>query len=372
MAKRDYYETLGVERTASGDELKRAFRKLALKYHPDKNPDNKAEAEAKFKEAAEAYEVLRDPQKRARYDRYGHAGLSGAGIRDFGGFEDIFSAFGDIFGGGAFDDLFGGGRSRARRGAHRRIQLEMIFEEVATGVEKTVEVTRHEYCESCGGSGAKPGTGPTACPYCRGYGQIEQRQGFFALRQTCPNCRGSGQVIREPCATCRGTGRVPKRVRIAIEVPAGARSGQRLIVEGQGDPGEDGSARGDLYVDIRVLPHAIFERDGDDVICEVPISFPQAALGAEIEVPTLGGRKVLKIPRGAQSGKVFRIGGEGFPSLQGLGRGDELVCVVVETPKRLTARQEELLHEFAETEDVNVTPRRKSFFERAKRYFEGT
>ena len=371
MAKRDYYEILGVARDAGDGELKKAFRKLALKYHPDKNPDNMEEAEARFKEAAEAYEVLRDPEKRARYDRYGHEGLAGAGIRDFGSFEDIFSAFGDLFGGGIFGEFLGRGNARRRTGAHRRIQLELMLGEVASGVEKVVEVTRHEYCETCGGSGATPGSAPVTCPYCQGYGQVEQRQAFFGvLRQTCPNCRGSGRVINNPCGSCRGTGRLPRRVRIAIQVPAGAHNGYRLAVAGQGDPGEDGAPRGDLYCDIRVMPHSIFERDGDDVLCEVPISFAQAALGSEIEVPTLRGRVRLKIPRGTQSGKVFRLSGEGLPSLQSFGKGDELVGVVVETPKKLTKRQEELLREFAESEDVSVTPRRKSFFERAKRYFE--
>jgi len=296
MTKRDYYEVLGVNRDATPEALKKAFRKAAMKYHPDRNPNDK-EAEAKFKEMAEAYEVLSDPQQRARYDQFGHEGLAGMSQHEFTGFQDIFTHFADIFGGSAFESFFGGHAGR-RTGEHRRIQMALTFEEAAAGIEQTIEVTRSEYCSACNGSGAKPGAGPATCPYCRGIGEIQHRQGFFVMRQTCSNCRGAGQVIADPCARCRGTGREQRRVSVRLRVPPGVSDGQRLVLRGEGDPGDNGAPRGDLYCDIRLKPHPIFQRDGNDVLCEVPITFTQAVLGSEIEVPTLHGKATLKVPRG--------------------------------------------------------------------------
>ena len=370
MAKRDYYEILGVDRNVAPEELKKAFRQSALKYHPDRNPDNK-EAEARFKEAAEAYEVLSDPQRRARYDQFGHEGLAGMRAHEFTGFQDIFSHFGDIFGGSFFDQLFGGGGMQ-HAGAHRRIELQLSLEETFEGLEQSIQISRDEYCDTCGGNGLKPGTSPTRCPYCHGHGELEQRRGFFVMRQACPNCRGTGQVISDPCPTCRATGRQQKRVTVQLRIPAGVADGQRLVLRGEGDPGENGAPRGDLYCDIRLKPHPIFERGGDDVLCELPISFTQAALGCQIEVPTLKGKGKAKvqIPRGTQSGRVFRLHGMGFPSLHSRGRGSQLVRVSIETPRSLTREQEEILRKFAGTEDVNVTPRRKSFFKNVKKYID--
>jgi len=368
VAKEDYYTILGVERTASPEELKKAFRRLALKYHPDKNPNNK-QAEEKFKAVAEAYEVLSDPEKRRRYDLYGHAGLEGAQVGGFGGFEDIFSAFQDILGGDPFGDLFGRPRRRAS-GAHRRIQIELTLEEVASGVERQVEVTRNEPCKDCKGTGAAPGTAPTLCPYCHGQGEVQHRQGFFTMREVCPNCRGAGRVIETPCPVCRGAGRAPQKVRIALRVPPGIEDGQRLVVRGEGDPGRDGAPRGDLYCDVRIKPHPVFQRRGGDLICEVPITFSQAALGAEIDVPTLTGTHRLKIPRGTQSGRTFRLGGQGLPHVNGFGRGDQIIITHVDVPRQLTPEQEDLLRKFAATEEVQVTPRRKGFFEKVKQHFQ--
>jgi molecular chaperone DnaJ len=370
MAKKDYYEVLGIERNATAEELKKAFRKAALKHHPDRNKNDKG-SEKLFKEAAEAYEVLSDPDQRARYDRFGHEGLAGGHGPNFTGVDDILSHFADLFGGGVFGDMFAGGPGHARAGANRRIQMELTFEEAARGVEQAVEITRNEYCDSCEGSGAKKGTGPTTCPYCHGYGEIEHRRGFFVMRQTCSNCRGSGQVVQDPCSDCNGSGRKPRRVRVPLRIPAGVGDGQRLVVRGEGDPGERGAPRGDLYCDIRLRPHEFFVREGDDVVCEVPISFTQAALGAEIEVPTLEGKTTLRITRGTQSGRAFRLHGLGFPSLTGRSRGAQEVRVVIEVPRSLTREQDELLRKLAETEEVHVTPKRKSFFDKVKKYVEG-
>jgi len=358
MAKRDYYDVLGVGRNATPDELKKAFRKAALKYHPDRNPGDK-EAETRFKEVAEAYEVLSDPRQRARYDQFGHSG--------------IFSHFSDIFGSAFFDDLFGGGRTAraARRpGAHRRIQVTLSLEEAARGHTQTIEITRNEFCDTCRGSGARPGTGPTNCPYCHGTGAVRQQRGFFVMQQTCPNCRGAGRVIADPCPTCSGSGHVQKRAAVQLRIPPGVADGQRLVLEDEGDAGDADAPRGNLYCDIRIKPHNIFERHGDDIVCEVPISFSQAALGAQIEVPTLDGKARVTIPRGTQSGHIFRLNGQGMPHLHAHGRGNQLVRVVIETPRSLTREQENLLRQFAETEDVNVSPRRKSFFAKVKNYFE--
>jgi len=369
MAKRDYYEALGVDKDATPEQLKKAFRKAAMKYHPDRNPGNK-EAETRFKEVAEAYEILSDAQKRSRYDQFGHEGLSGMGGAQFTGFDDIFSHFADIFSGGAFESFFGG-RAARRTGAHRRVQIELSFEEAAGGVEQSIEITRNDICSDCRGTGAKPGTRPSTCPYCHGHGEVQHRQGFFVMRETCANCRGAGQVVTDPCARCHGTGREQRRVRIPLRIPVGVTDGQRIVVRGEGDAGENGVPRGDLYCDVRLKSHPIFERQGDDVICEVPIGFAQAALGAEIEVPTLYGKAKLRIPRGTQSGRVFRLSGQGFPNVHGRGQWSELVQVFIETPRSLTKKQEELLREFARTEEVNVSPRRKSFFDQVKEYLGG-
>jgi len=371
VAKADYYDILGVNKDASEEEIKRAFRKMALKYHPDRNPGNK-EAERKFKEAAEAYEVLSDPEKRQLYDRYGHEGLRGANVRGFSTFEDIFEAFGDILGSSAFDEFFGFGRRgrRVRRGPSLRCDITIEFNDVAEGTQKVISLVRNEPCPTCGGSGTRPGTSPITCPYCRGYGEVQQSQGFFTMRTTCPKCRGNGQIIQDPCTDCRGAGRRPTPVEIQVRIPAGIQDGTRLRIAAQGELGDNGAPRGDLYCDIHVTPHPFFERHGDDILCEVPISFPQAALGAEIEVPTLDGKKTIQVPPGTQSSDLITIPGGGFPNVRGYGRGDEHVRLIIETPKKLTPRQEELLRELAKTEDVNVSPKRKSFFERLKEYFD--
>lgn len=372
MAKRDYYEILGVERDATPEALKKAFRKAALKHHPDRNNNDK-EAEAKFKEAAEAYEILSDPDQRARYDRFGHEGLGGAAQGPhFTGVDDILSHFADLFGGGGvFDEMSRGRRPGMRQGANRGIAMQLTFEEAARGIQRTIEISRNEPCPECGGSGAKAGTSPVTCLYCHGYGEIEQRRGFFIMRQTCANCRGSGQVVRDPCQACKGAGSRMARVRVPLRIPAGVADGQRLVIRGEGDAAEPGAPRGDLYVEIRVKPHDIFTREGDDVVCEMPVSFAQAALGADIEVPTLEGPHTLHIPRGTQTGRAFRLSGLGFPSLTGRGRGNQEIRVTVEVPRSLSRSQEELLRKFAELENGNVSPKRKSFMDKVKRYVEG-
>ncbi len=363
MEKRDYYEVLGVPRDATAEQIKKAYRKIALETHPDRNPGNK-EAEERFKEAAEAYEVLSDPEKRARYDRYGHAGVRGEPLHDFSNVESIFEAFSDIFGGTAFEDLFGFGRGRARArprpGPSLKVEVELDFIEAAKGCDKTIELRRQESCEKCHGSGARSGTKPGTCRTCGGRGEIAQTQGFFSIRTTCPRCRGMGQTIETPCPECRGTGTVARKRELKV----------RIRIRGEGEAGALGCPRGDLYVFITVRPHEFFERDGDDLVCEVPITFPQAALGARIEVPTLDGREEIEIPRGTQSGTVFRLAGRGFPHLRGYGRGDELVRVVVETPRALSKRQEELLRELAALDEKEVSGRRKSFLEKIKELFE--
>ncbi len=376
MEKEDYYNVLGVDRGASPDDIKRAYRKLALKYHPDKNQGNK-EAEEKFKVAAEAYEVISDPEKRQRYDQYGHEGLRGGDARGFGNFEDIFDAFGDIFGGGGgggggiFEDFFGGGRRQAeKRGASLRCDVSIDFKDVATGIEKTIEITKRDFCDECRGTGARKGTSPVSCPYCKGKGEIHQRQGFFTIRTTCPKCQGNGKIIETPCGKCSGHGVYPKKSNIKVQVPAGIEDGARLRVTGQGESGANGAHPGDLYCDIHIKPHSIFKRQDYDIICEFPITFTQAALGCEIEVPTiLGKMRKVRIPAGMQSDDIISVKGEGFPHIRGFGVGNLLVHVVVETPTKLTSRQEELLREFAESEHKNVTPKRKSFFQKVKKLF---
>ena len=377
MEKEDYYVVLGVKRDASQDDVKRAYRKLALKYHPDKNQGDK-KAEEKFKVAAEAYEVISDPEKRKRYDQYGHEGLRGGDARGFGNFEDIFDAFGDIFGGGGggggsiFEDFFGGGgrRQAEKRGASLRCDIAIDFKDVATGIEKSIEITKRDFCEECRGTGARKGTSPVSCPYCKGKGEIHQRQGFFTIRTTCPKCQGNGKIIETPCGKCSGHGVYPKKSNIKVQVPAGIEDGSRLRVTGQGESGANGAHPGDLYCDIHIKPHSIFKRQDYDIICEFPITFTQAALGSEIEVPTiLGKMRKVRIPAGMQSDDITSVKGEGFPHVRGFGVGNMLVHVVVETPTKLTPRQEELLREFAESEHKNVTPKAKSFFQKVKKLF---
>jgi molecular chaperone DnaJ len=375
MAKQDYYEVLGVQRSAGEDDVKKAFRKLAVKYHPDKNPDNRKEAEGKFKEVAEAYDVLSDAQKRQRYDQFGHEGLRGAGVHTYSdfSFEDILRAFGfgSDAGDGVFGDLFGGGRTgrRSRRGTDIEHTLVVDFQEAILGTErKTINVARHASCKSCSGTGARVGTKPVPCSQCRGTGQVHQQSGFFTIRTTCPRCRGRGEIIQSPCPSCDGSGHELKRVTIEMPVQAGAYDGMTYRLAGQGEPGPNGAPPGDLYCHIRVKPHTFFERHGDDLYCQVPISFPQAALGAKIDVPTIEGKTaVLTIPKGAQSGDLLRMRGMGVPT-QGK-RGNQVVQIVVEVPRKLTGNQEELLRKYAETEDINVTPHRKSFLENIKTYF---
>jgi len=368
--KRDYYDILGVQRTASSEEVKSAFRRMAKQYHPDRNPGD-AECEQKFREAAEAYEVLSDEEKRRRYDRYGHAGLEGAGVHDFRSAEDIFSsAFHEFFGGsGLFGDIFGPRRRGPRPGSDLLVRLDIELEEAARGSTRTVEIRRQEYCPTCDGSGAKPGTRPKTCDYCGGRGQVVTARGFFQMATTCPACGGEGQRIADPCSSCKGSGRAVHEAEVQVPIPPGVDTGTVLQLRGQGEPGDPGGPRGNLRVQIRVRPHAFFSREGNDLVCQVPISFSQAALGAEVEVPTLDGPTMLEIPRGTQSGEVFKLRGRGMPDINGRGRGDELVEVALETPKRLSTRQEELFRELAELDHHNVSPRRKSFLEKLRDFF---
>ena len=357
--KRDYYEVLGVNRDATDDELKGRYRKLALKYHPDRNPDNK-EAEEKFKKAAEAYEVLRDPQKRQIYDQYGHQGLEGSGFTGFRGFEDIFSSFGDIF-----EDFFGfsarrSSRSRVQRGADLRYDLMLSFMKAAFGTETEIEVEKMDVCHVCNGSACEPGTYPETCRHCRGTGQISRSQGFFTVRTTCHYCRGKGQTIPNPCSNCRGVGQVMVNKRVAVKIPAGVDSGSRLRLAGEGEAGTYGGPPGDLYVFIYVEPHEFFKRDNTDVICQVEISFIEATLGDKIKVPTLTGEKILEIPKGTQPGDVFRFNGEGIPSLRSGKRGDQIIQVVIKTPTHLSKKQEKLLREFEKLESGKLTNRLKN------------
>ncbi|MHC4407321.1 MAG: molecular chaperone DnaJ [Planctomycetota bacterium] len=369
--KRDYYDVLGVGKSASEKEIADAYRKLALKYHPDRNPDDE-NAVLKFKEAAEAFEVLGDSQKRARYDRYGHAGLEG-GAPQFRDVGDIFEAFGDILGGGLFGDLFGaarrGGR-RARRGADIRCDVVLDLHEAARGVSKTVTLNRNEVCSACNGNGSEPGTQPEKCRYCGGQGRVVQSTGLFSVQSTCPSCRGYGEVIGTPCRACRGTGSVRCETTRDVKIPAGVDTGSRLRVDGEGDPSPNGGAPGDCYCFITVKEHSLFQRDGPHLICTVPIAYAQAALGATIEVPTLDGPEDLKIPAGTQNGKVFKLKGHGMPIPMRRGRGDLIVQVYVEVPEKLSPDHERVLRELADVENSNVSPARKSFFSRLKEYFQ--
>jgi molecular chaperone DnaJ len=373
MTKRDYYEVLGVQRNATEAEIKKAFKKLAMKHHPDRNPDDK-EAEGKFKEAKEAYDVLCDAQKRAAYDQFGHDGVAGmgggygaGGHGGAGGFSDIFGdVFGDIFGGGR------GGGQRVYRGADLRYNLELSLEEAVAGTTVKIRVPTLVACEECGGSGAKKGSSPTTCPTCHGQGQVRMQQGFFSLQQTCPRCHGSGKVISDPCNKCHGEGRVQKQKTLSVKVPAGVDTGDRIRLSGEGEAGENGGPPGDLYVQIAVREHPIFIRDGNDLYCEVPISFATAALGGELDVPTLNGRVKLKVPAESQSGKLFRLRGKGVKSVRGAQVGDLLCKIMVETPVNLTSKQKELLREFDESMLGNNThsPKHHSWLDGVKKFFE--
>ncbi len=357
--KRDYYEVLGIDRNANETEMKAAYRKLALKYHPDRNPDNK-EAEEKFKEAAEAYEVLKDPQKRQIYDQFGHQGLEGSGYSGFGGFEDIFSSFGDIF-----EDFFGFGRgrrtrSRASKGADLRYDLSLSFMDAAFGTETEIDVVKNGACPSCDGSGSEPGSSPEVCAHCHGTGQVTRSQGFFTVRTTCPTCRGNGQTISNPCSKCRGNGLVEVRKTVSLKIPAGVDNGSRLRLNGEGEGGSYNGPPGDLYVFIHVKPHDFFSRNDTDVICQIPISFVQAALGDKIKVPTLKGEKELEIPKGTQPGEIFRFKGEGIASLRNGHHGDQVIQVNIKTPTHLNKKQESLLKEFAKIEAGKLSTKLKN------------
>jgi molecular chaperone DnaJ len=363
--KRDYYQVLGVSRTASDDDIKKAYRKLALKLHPDRNPDNHREAEEQFKELVEAYQVLADPERRNLYDRFGHAAFE-AGGPGAGGF-DVNAGFEDIIG-DLFGDFFGTGRTtrRSRRGQDLRYELELSFEEAAFGCEKTITVPRLSPCETCGGRGAKPGTSPKACPQCRGTGQVRFQQGFFSIAKTCGHCNGQGTIIANPCPSCHGSGRRQRTHQLNIKIPPGVDSGARLKLRGEGEAGPNSGGAGDLYVVLHVREHPLFAREGTDVVCEVPVSIAQAALGGEIQVPTLDGPSVVKVPAGTQSGSLFRLKGRGIPELNGYGRGDQIVRILVETPRKLTVRQRELLEEFARLAGEEVHPLSKSFLDKVK------
>lgn len=374
MAKRDYYEVLGVSKSASADEMKKAYRRLAMKYHPDRNKDD-AESEGKFKEAKEAWEVLSDPEKRAAYDRFGHAGVNasaggGPGPGGFGaeGFGDIF---GDVFG-----DIFGAGRrggSQVFRGADLAYELRLDLEKAVAGDNVTIDVPTQVTCDTCGGSGAKKGTQPTNCTTCGGAGQVRMQQGFFSIQQTCPACKGSGKVIADPCGTCHGAGRVRKTKTLSVKVPAGVDDGDRIRLSGEGEAGRNGGPPGDLYVEIRVNPHKLFERDGADLACEVPVSFATATLGGDVELPTLDGHVALKIPAGTQSGKTFRLRGKGVVTVRDPRKGDLFARVLVETPVNLTAEQKSLLEKFDKAllaGGDKHNPRAGGWLDSVKRFFE--
>ncbi|MFZ4529309.1 MULTISPECIES: molecular chaperone DnaJ [Undibacterium] len=372
MAKRDFYEILGVGKNASDEEIKKAYRKLAMKYHPDRNPDNKV-AEDKFKEAKEAYEMLSDSQKRDAYDRYGHAGvdpnMGGGGGAGAGGFAD---AFGDIFG-----DIFGGGRRSAGpqvyRGADLRYNLEISLEQAANGYETTIQVPSWDECDTCHGSGAKPGTSPVTCTTCGGHGQVRMQQGLFSIQQACPKCHGTGKMIPDPCTTCSGVGRIKRKKTLEVKIPAGIDDGMRIRSSGNGEPGVNGGPPGDLYVEIHIKQHPVFQREGDDLHCEIPISFSKAALGGEIEVPTLSGKASFTVPEGTQSGKTFRLRGKGVKGVRSGYAGDLFCHVLIETPVKLTERQKDLLREF---EQLTVeggskhNPQSNTWMDKVKKFFE--
>ena len=372
---RDYYGILGVARDASADQIKSAYRKAALKWHPDRNPDNKHAAEENFRQATEAYSVLSDPQKRSIYDRFGHEGLSGHGFEPgfnasiFADFQDIL---GDLFG---FEEIFGGSRrrgrgSRGQRGADLRYDVTLSFEEAATGVTSKVSISRHETCEACHGTGATPGSGMVTCRTCGGRGQMQYTQGFFSISRTCPACQGAGQVIREACSTCRGQGRVERERTLEVGIPAGVDSGTRLRMAGQGEPGTNGGPPGDLYIFLEVKEHPFFERRGSDLYCTIPVSISQAALGAKISVPTLKGEEELELPEGTQSGQIFRLKGKGLPNPHG-GRGDLYINVRVVIPSKVSRDQRRLLEQLGQTLKIENKPaeRSSSFFDKVKDIF---
>ncbi len=369
MAKRDFYEVLGLNRDASDEDLKKSYRKLAMKHHPDRNPDN-PKSEGQFKEAKEAYEILSDPAKRAAYDQYGHAGVDASAAAGAGGMGGFADAFGDIFG-----DIFGGGRGRSNvyRGADLRYNLEIGLEDAARGTETKIRIPTLDECETCKGSGAKPGTQPVKCTTCDGHGQVRMQQGVFSIQQTCPKCHGSGKIVQTPCATCRGAGRLKQHKTLSVKIPSGVDEGDRIRLSGEGEVGVNGGPAGDLYVVINLKAHAVFQRDHNDLHCEMPISFTIAALGGEIKIPTLEGYAKIKIPPETQSGKVFRLRGKGIKGVRSSAHGDLNCHVVIETPVNLTTRQRELLNEL---ESINAkdsgkhNPRAKSWMDKVREFFE--
>jgi len=374
MSKRDYYEVLGVAKNAEEGEIKKAYRRIAMKCHPDRNPDD-PKAEEKFKEASEAYEILSDAEKRKAYDQFGHAGVNsqfggggGAGAGDFGGFSDVFSdVFGDIFGGGGRG---GGRRNGPQRGSDLRYNLEMSLEEAVKGVEKKIRIPTLVTCEPCGGSGAKPGSKPVNCNTCGGIGQVRMQQGFFSVQQTCPNCRGKGSIISDPCGKCSGQGRIEESKTLSVKIPPGVDTGDRVRLSGEGEAGPGGGPRGDLYVQVMVREHEIFKREGRDLYCEVPISIIDAALGGELEVPTLSGKVKLKVPEETQTGRLFRLRGKGVTPVRGGATGDLLCRVMVETPVNLNKRQKDLLKEFQTSmEGGGNSPQKNNWFEKVKKFF---
>ncbi len=368
MAKRDYYEVLGVNKDASDDDLKKSYRRLAMKWHPDRNPDN-PKAEEHFKECKEAYEILTDPGKRAAYDQFGHAGIDPQAAGSGAGFGDIFSdIFGEIFGGAR------GGRSTVYRGADLRYNLELTLEQAAHGFETKIRIPAAATCETCRGSGAKPGTQPATCPSCRGAGQVRVSQGPFSIAQTCPRCHGSGRIIPHPCASCAGSGRIKLHKTLAVKIPSGVDEGDRVRLSGEGEPGVNGGPSGDLYVQVHIKPHAVFQRDHDDLHCEMPISITTAALGGEIDIPTLEGSAKIRVPAETQSAKTFRLKGKGIKGVRSHLAGDLLCHVVVETPVNLTERQRQLLREFdtiSAQDSARHNPRAKGWFDKVKEFFEG-
>jgi molecular chaperone DnaJ len=370
--ERDYYEVLGVERRATSGEITTAYRKLAMQFHPDRNPGDE-EAAGRFKEAARAFEVLSDASLRDRYDRYGHAGLQG-GTHDFNDISDIFDAFGELFGGGIFGEAFGGGGrrrgSRPRKGKDVFCELTLSLAEAAEGVTRTVSFVRHETCSTSDGSGAKPGTTPQNCDYCGGHGQVLQSAGVFRMQTTCPACRGAGKLVRDKCPSCRGAGLVEEHVERKVTIPAGVDEDVRVRLAGEGEPGANNGPPGDCYCVIQIEEHPFLTRHGRDLVCEVPITYSQAALGATVDVPTLKGPQSLEIPKGTQSDATIRMRGMGMPEVRGRSIGDLIVQIHIEVPRSLSPRAEELLRELAEEEHTSVTPKRTSFFDRLKEYFQ--
>jgi molecular chaperone DnaJ len=371
MAKKDYYEVLGVNKDASEEDIKKSYRKLAMKWHPDRNPDN-PKAEEHFKEAKEAYEILSDSQKRAAYDQFGHAGVDPAAAAGAGagaGFGNFADAFGDIFG-----DIFGGGRGRSNvyRGADLRYNLEVSLEDAARGTETRIRIPAMEECGTCKGSGAKPGTQPTTCTTCQGHGQVRMQQGFFSIQQTCPRCHGSGKMVANPCQACGGAGRIKQHKTLSVKIPAGVDEGDRIRLSGEGEAGVNGGPAGDLYVVIHLQPHPVFTREHNDLHCEMPISFTAAALGGDIEIPTLDGYAKIKVPAGTQTGQMFRLRGKGIKGVRSSSHGDLICHVAVETPVNLTARQKELLQELEainQKDGGKHNPRAKSWMEKVKEFF---